>query len=519
MCGIFCVFKNKYYPIIIPTKQSSRTLQSRGPDCSAFLNHLGNYLYFYRLCIMDTSPLGNQPFVSGNIACMCNGEIYNYRSLVDEYKLECTGNSDCEVILRLYEKLGNFPNVVNLLDGVFSIVLIDNDKHWIARDYIGVRPLFIGKTMDGHIMVASLAKTITPFCDDVQPVKPGTIKMVSSRINTIYNSSINLGLVVSRPRDILYNILEGAVRKRLMADRPIGCLLSGGLDSSIIACLLCNLIGSKNVRTYSVGMKDSLDLKYAKKVAEYLGTTHKEVIFTPEDGLSLLPQIIYDTETYDVTTIRASTPMWILCKWITDNTSDTVIFSGEGSDELFCGYLYFHNAPSPMDASQESDRLIKNLYLYDVLRADRAVSCHGLELRVPFLDRDVYKYSRSLSPDQLAPSKGWEKLLLREAFVGKLPDEVLWRRKNGLSDGCGSVGKPWYGYIEKYVDSKLGDELYDEDKYMSKEHMYYKLIFDKYFPNYNLNIDMWMPKWSGNMTNPSGMLISAFDEKDISNQI
>jgi asparagine synthase (glutamine-hydrolysing) len=310
----------------------------------------------------------------------------------------------------------------------------------------------------------------------------------------------------------LHDLLVDSVRKRLMSDRPIGCLLSGGLDSSVIAAILCELVGSDKVRTYSVGMEGGLDLRYARKVADALGTDHTEVIVTVGNALAAIPQVTYDTETYDITTIRASTMMWLLCDWISKNSDDTVIFSGEGSDELFCGYLYFHNAPSTIDASNESKRLLKNLYLYDVLRADRSVSCHGLELRVPFLDTKILEFSLSLSPVFKAPVDGWEKKILRDAFTGYIPEEVLWRRKDGLSDGCSSLDKSWGQHITEFVDTRIGDELFDDQKYISKEAMYYKLLFDKYFSTYKLKIDHWMPRWSGNLTDPSGRLIEAFDE-------
>jgi len=528
MCGILSVFCNKSpQDKDLIYKCADDTLTGRGPDCHTVLQHHEALLFFYRLCIVDPSPSGNQPFVSNDIAVMCNGEIYNHLELETKYELKCESRSDCEVILRLYEKLRNFAEVVKLLDGVYAITLVDKNHCWFTRDRIGVRPLFSGFTRDGYLAVASLAKTLLPFCKNVRPVLPGFIyyynkllfpnmKWVYKKILYLNNWTPSISMLTYDETCIrLRSLLTNSVQKRLMADRPLACLLSGGLDSSLITAILCKLIGPQNVRTYSIGMKGSIDLAYANKVSQYLGTQHTEILFSPQEGLEAIERVIYDTETYDVTTIRASVPMWLLSRWISSNTPDTVIFSGEGSDELFCGYLYFHNAPSTTDASEESKRLLQQLYIYDVLRADRAVSSHGLELRVPFLDKSILEFSLTLPDMFKAPIDKWEKKLLRDSFTGYLPDEVLWRRKNGMSDAVGTVAKPWYQYIAEHVDTRIGDELYDDSTYMNKEAMYYKLIFNKLFPLYNLKIDMWMPRWSGDLKNPSGMLIDAFDEKDI----
>ena len=532
MCGILSIFCHNTPHDTSLINQCSETLHGRGPDYKISLCHREALFFFHRLCIVDPTMYGNQPFVSRDVAVMCNGEIYNHLELERKYEVKCESKSDCEIILRLYEKWQDFSRVVKALDGVFAIVLVDGDKCYFARDRIGVRPLFLGKTKEGDVAVASLAKTLLPFCNDVQPVTPGdifyfdrgNIEFPVRIIQTLhckcnYDSYCTCGwspdLQPSRYETAcskLHDLLVDAVRKRLMSDRPIGCLLSGGLDSSLVVAILCELVGSENVRTYSVGMEGGMDLSYAKKVAATLGTHHTEVIVTPEEALNAITEVIYDTETYDVTTIRASIMMWLLCKWISENTEDIVIYSGEGSDELFCGYLYFHNAPSPNHASEESKNLLKNLYLYDVLRADRSVSCHGLELRVPFLDTKIVDFSLALPPVFKAPMDGWEKKILRDAFTGYIPEEVLWRRKDGMSDAVSCLSKSWRQYIAEFVDMQIKDESFNSEKYMSKEAMYYKLIFNKFFPSYDLNIPMWMPKWSGNLKDPSGRLIEAFDE-------
>jgi asparagine synthase (glutamine-hydrolysing) len=297
-----------------------------------------------------------------------------------------------------------------------------------------------------------------------------------------------------------------------MSDRPMGCLLSGGLDSSLVASILVKFLGGKNVRTYSIGMQGSTDLYYAKKVANFLGTDHHEVLFTPEEGFAVIPEVIRTLGSYDITTIRASVGMYLLSKYISENTTDKVIFSGEGSDEVLEGYLYFHNAPTPKEGEDESVRLIRNLHLYDVLRADRCISTNGLEPRVPFLDRKFVDVTLSLSEDQKKPSSGFEKYILRKAFTGYLPDDVLWRRKEGFSDGVSSVKKSWYNYIQEFIEPIIPDYLFNPN-FPSKEAMYYKMIFDNIFPNYKLDVTYWMPKWS-NTNDPSGRLIQAYDEKD-----
>jgi asparagine synthase (glutamine-hydrolysing) len=260
-------------------------------------------------------------------------------------------------------------------------------------------------------------------------------------------------------------------------------------------------------------MEESVDLKYAAKVAEHLGTHHTSVKFTPEEGLTAIPQVIFALESYDITTVRASVPMYLLCKWISENTDDIVIFSGEGADELFCGYLYWHNSPGVEESAKESRNLVTNLHNYDVLRADRAVSCHGLELRVPFLDKEVTDFAFTVPAKYKVPTKGWEKYLLRKAFEDILPESVAWRRKDGLSDGCSGLTKSWADHIKEFVDTKLGIELFDTKQYMSKEDMYYRLVFTGLFPTYNLILPTWMPKWSGDLNDPSGRCIAAFDEQ------
>lgn len=525
MCGIQAVFSRTIPPDLKKIIKASKSLAPRGPDyCKLDINHKSIF-NFYRLCVNDTSDAGNQPFVSdnGKITLMVNGEIYNHKELENKFDIFCKSKSDCEVILRLYEKLRSFSTIINMLDGVYAIVLVDGDDCWFARDRIGVRPLYQGlTTISKNWAVASTAKALLPFCKSVKQVQPGICYYVRKGSYTPPTQMCDLWqndmIVKQGDKETaikeLYLKVKQAVKKRLMSDRPIGCLLSGGLDSSIITALLCELIGPQNVRTYSIGMEGSLDLKYAQIVSKYLGTQHTEIKFTPEEGIKAIPEVIKCLESYDVTTIRASVGMYLISKYISENTEDIVIFSGEGSDELFCGYLYFHDAPSHIEAKQESIRLIKDLHKYDVLRADRTVSHHGLELRVPFLDIDVLHYS--LTSEYKTPEKGYEKYILRKAFEDYLPDEIIWRRKNGFSDGCGTVSKPWYKYIQDFVEGKISDVYFKKSKAITKEALYYQLWFNKLFPEYNLKMEQWMPKWQpSSLKDPSGMLMKCFDEQDI----
>lgn len=517
MCGILALLNTKQ-----KDEMCDISLQKRGPDNKVVKNINNNTYFFNRLKIVDTEDTANQPFVKDDTVVMCNGEIYNHKLLEQEYGLNnLDSKSDCEKILSMYKKYKDFKKIVSLFDGVFAILLVDGDKVYFVRDGIGVRPLFYGKT-DTGLAVSSIAKPLLNLVDKVIQVVPGMIYECNTNGSNMNMTEYkcNLPLMIPYPDDkvkSVRHILYDAVKKRIDVDRNIGCLLSGGLDSSIVASILCELMGPENVRTYSIGMVGSTDLHYANIMAKHLGTKHTEVYFTPDEGLDAIPSVIKELESYDITTIRASVPMYLLSKYIAENTSDRVIFSGEGADELFCGYLYFHNAPTPEDAAIESKRLVEDLHMYDVLRGDRCVSSNGLEFREPFLDRVLVAFALDyISADDKIPQTKvdgevcYEKLLLRNAFSDMLPEQILWRRKEGFSDGNSSLDKPWSNYIGDYVNNIIRDDKV-EDVYLSKEQMYYKQIFDKCFtPNYCPDIYMWMPKWSGDLKDPSGRLIKIF---------
>lgn len=521
MCGIIVVSLKNQQNNIDKICDGYNMLNNRGPDQGSLsiINNNSIMMGFRRLAIVDTSTIGMQPFSYNGAKLVCNGEIYNHKHLEEIYDINCVSGSDCECILPLFFRLG-FDEMVQVLNGDFAIVISYNDIIYYARDRIGVRPLFQGITTDGNFALGSYARTLSSFCNDVQQVYPGW-----GTYNTLdqhqYHKKYNLtlGPIFVGIEQKVREILTLSVKDRLMSDRPIGCLLSGGLDSSIITSIVCKLLGPENVRTYSIGMEGSTDLFYAKKVSEYLGTTHTEILFTPEEGFDSIYEVIKDIESYDITTIRASIGMWLAAKYISKNTDNIVLLSGEGADELFCGYLYFHNAPSEDEIEKESTRLIKDLYMYDVLRADRCVSSHGLELRVPFLDRRLVDLCQSIRGEFKGPQNGIEKAVLRRAFEGYLPHDVLWRRKDGMSDGVsGNKGKKWYEQILDFVIEKIPEEEYTpyKNKFPSIEAYYYKKIYNEIFPTYNPKYNYWLPKWTDHNGNPSGRNIKIFNDSTVS---
>ena len=474
MCGIFAVF---FSPHTTTTtyKKAFDLLKKRGPEQEVFKVYKDKIFGFQRLSINDLSTAGEQPMNTENTTIMCNGEIFNYKDLINKYNLKCKSNSDCEVLLHLYEN-GLFN--VRELNGDFALLIEDNRKNivMLCRDRVGVRPIFYGFTKLNEFVVSSEIKAMR-FCETIHHVPPGTIVTFNKEthnMNIERYYDVFSTLTVSQNINDIKSILIKSTKLRLLSDRPIGCLLSGGLDSSII-------------------------------------TTHTEVTFTPEEGINAIPEVIYALESYDITTVRASVGMYLLGKYISENTEDKVIFSGEGSDELLCGYLYFHYAPSHDEGHKESLRLISEMYKYDVLRADRCISSHGLELRVPFLDKNMIDFCTGIHGGLKLPQNGMEKKLLRDQFVGYLPDEVLYRRKDGFSDGVSSRGKYWYEYIQEFVESKID---ITEDG-LSKEAFYYKTIYNNFFPYYPKPIDYyWLPKWIKNCdpSNPSGRILDVFDE-------
>ena len=509
MCGIYFYLTYNFpnYKLLL---DKGNRCSHRGPDNSTDIiikkDFVNLFFLFHRLSINGLNDTSNQPFQFEkytNIIVMCNGEIYNYKELAKKYNIELITDSDCEIIIHLYNILP-IQEFINQLDGVFSFVIYDgnNDIVIIGHDPMGVRSLYYSQK-DNYFSISSEMKCLDSFYENnVKFFPPGSygiynIKNKNLEIKQYYNFKYNI--IQEDTTQIIKNIkikLENAVQKRLLSDRPIGCLLSGGLDSSIIASILKN--HNPNLQTFSIGLKDSPDIIASQKVADYLNTNHTSIIISEKEMLNAIADTIYQIESYDITTIRASVPMYLLSKHIAEKTDIKVIFSGEGSDEASGSYLYFHNAPTPTDFQNECIRLLKDVHMFDVLRGDKTTAGNGLEIRVPFFDKDFINYYMSIEPSKKMITNNIEKYLLRKAFENNLPEEIVWRTKDGFSDGVSKLNKPWYQIIEEYAQSK----------YKLNESQMYNMIYNKHFHSKNIPYT-WMPKWSGELTNPSGRLINS----------
>ena len=496
---------------------------SRGPDMSRIDETPSGYLCFHRLSIMGLHPEGMQPFHLGKDACVCNGELYCFRPIKEKLaeKYEFVSDSDCEIILPLYREYG--LDMFKLLDAEFAMVIYDGEKdsYIAARDPIGIRPLFYGYD-DGDIVFASEAKNLVGLVDKVFPFPPGHYyadgKFVPYADLTTVDTYCEDDLETVC-RNIHDKLLAG-VEKRLDADAPLGFLLSGGLDSSLVCAISAKLL-KKPIRTFAIGMDlDAIDLKYARQVADYIGADHTEVIMTRQQVLDSLEEVIAMLGTYDITTIRASMGMYLCCKAIHERTDVRVLMTGEISDELF-GYKYTDFAPSPEAFQQEAKKRVDELYMYDVLRADRCISVNSLEARVPFGDLDFVKYVMSVDPAKKVNVYGKGKYLLRHAFEGDyLPQEILWREKAAFSD---AVGHSMVDDLKEYAEETYSDEAYEaaRQKYdfarpFTKESLLYREIFEKYYPGQAEMVkDFWMPnkEWEGcNVNDPSARVLSNYGQ-------
>ncbi len=503
-------------------KGFDRTL-SRGPDDTRMVDAGQGILGFHRLAIMGLTPEGMQPFALNGSFAVCNGEIYGFEKLRRQLEGAYTfqSDSDCEVLLPLYEKYGT--DMFAMLDAEFACILYDGKKGQFiaARDPIGIRPLYYGYDKGGTIIFASEPKNLVDLVSEILPFPPGHYYCDGKF--TCYCDIAAVAEYHSHDLEtVCDNIREkliAGVEKRLVADAKVGFLLSGGLDSSLV-CAIAARKSRTPIRTFAIGMsEDAIDLKYAKQVADYIGSDHTEVIISREDVLAALEPVVELLGTFDITTIRASIGMYLVCKYIHENTDIRVLLTGEISDELF-GYKYTDFAPSAEAFQLEAQKRIRQLHMYDVLRADRCISVNSLEARVPFGDLDFVKYVMAINPEMKLNKYHKGKYLLRHAFEGQgyLPDEILWREKAAFSD---AVGHSMVDYLKEYAAKAYTDEEYEQKREsfthaqpFTKESLLYREIFEKYYHGQGqMIVDFWMPnkEWEGcNVTDPSARVLSNY---------
>jgi len=483
-------------------------------------------LGFHRLSIMGLSPEGMQPFEMDGSFCVCNGELYGFEKQKKE--LEAKGysfksGSDCEIILPLYREYGT--DMFGMLDAEFACVIYDgkNGEYVAARDPIGIRPLYYGYDSNGTVLFASEPKNLVGLSDKIMPFPPGhyykdgafTCYSDISKVENVCKDDVETACANIREKLIC------GVKKRLVSDAKVGFLLSGGLDSSLV-CAIAARESSTPIKTFAIGMsEDAIDLKYARQVAEYIGSDHTEVYMTADEVIASLEKVIELLGTFDITTIRASIGMYLVCKAIHENTDIRVILTGEISDELF-GYKYTDFAPSAEAFQKEAEKRVRELHMYDVLRADRCISVNSLEARVPFGDLNFAAYVMSLDPEIKINKYGKGKYLLRHAFeeLGYLPDTILWREKAAFSD---AVGHSMVDYLKEYAEKQYTDSEFEKLKSrythaqpFTKESLLYREIFEKYYPGQSEMIaDFWMPNkdWEGcNVNDPSARVLSNYGD-------
>lgn len=540
MCAIFSyysknpVWKNHFKNI----EKSFQRFQQRWPDASSFQQiNSSVLLWFHRLALMDLSDDGMQPFLfqdnNSTIYITCNGEIYNSQDIIQHQWFQTTSTSDCEVIGHLFIQ-GGIEHVLSTIHGEFActITQIFEDgsyNYYVFRDPIGVRPLFVGILNNGWMIYASELKAIYDLSDDIHQYTPGHYSVYDSHTD-ILSEHIFFDYTLLKPSllqpsyDItLQNIkttLEDAVTQRLQSDRSLCCLLSWGLDSSLIAAL-AQQHSSQPIHTFTIGMDGWTDLPFAQRVADHIGSDHHVIELTVEQWLSAIDKTIYAIESYDITTVRASVWQYLIAEYITKNTNHKAILCGELSDELCSWYKYFHNAPSPEQMHRENMRLVQDVHLYDGLRTDRTMAYHWLEVRLPFADTKFVELITSVDPKLRMPQWWIEKYLLRKAFdgTGLLPDEILWRSKEAFSDWVSNIKKSWFEQVQDHIENIISDEEYKKERSKfkhctptSKESYYYRKKFIEYFGEQHSKVIpyFWLPRWSGNIKDPSARKLSTY---------
>tara|TARA_B100001142_G_scaffold190603_1_gene189654 strand:- start:291 stop:1889 length:1599 start_codon:yes stop_codon:yes gene_type:complete len=532
MCGIL-YYQGSKDVSITDLNNAVNLLKLRGPDNSIVQKISENkHMGFARLSINDVSSNGNQPLIKDdNYYLICNGEIYNHKTLQQENEFIMKSASDCEIIIHMYEKYG-IEKTIQSLDGVFAFVLYDKikNKTMIGRDPYGVRPLFIGKTENNELLACSEIKPIQSMCLHIEPFEIGSYSVLENNSTVIqhqryhnYDFTFNNDSEEQIKTNIRY-LFTQAVNKRLMSDRPIGCLLSGGLDSSLVSALVSKNYAPYTLNTFSIGMKGSTDLYYANMAAKHIKSNHHNIELTNKDFLDAIEETIYMVESYDITTVRASVGNYLVGKYIKNNTDCKVIYNGDGSEEIMGSYLWLSNIDNEQDFYKENHKLLTEISHYDVLRSDRSISDNGLEPRVPFLDKKFVDYVMSIPPKyKMFGGNVIEKKILREAFehTNLLPREVLFRKKEAFSDGVSSQEKSWFQIIQEHLETEISDEEFEtkRKKYThnpphTKEALYYRELFEKHFKNHsNIIPHFWMPnpKWC-NVTDPSARILDNYEK-------
>jgi asparagine synthase (glutamine-hydrolysing) len=508
MCGIVCAFdlKQKSSDLRPQLLEMSKKVRHRGPDWSGIYCGTNAILAHERLAIVDPAS-GKQPLFSEdkNLVLAANGEIYNHRELRKQFdgKYNFQTKSDCEVILALYQEKG--IGFLDEMNGIFGFAIYDvvKDEYFVARDHMGIIPLYMGWDKNGTFYVASELKALEGICTKIELFPPGHfLSSTDGKLQKWYHRNwVSYEEVKDCNTSIeaIRNGLEEAVHRQLMSDVPYGVLLSGGLDSSVISAIAKKYAEKRiesddksaawwpQLHSFSVGLEGSPDLVAARKVADHIGTIHHEIIFTIQEGLDAIKDVIYNLETYDITTIRASTPMYLMARVI-KSMGIKMVLSGEGADEIFGGYLYFHKAPSAKDFHDETVRKLDKLHMYDCLRANKSLAAWGIEGRVPFLDKEFMDIAMRINPnDKMINKERMEKWVVRKAFESYLPESVTWRQKEQFSDG---VGYSWIDTLKEVVEKEIDDNQLASAKYRfpiqtptSKEEFYYRSIFAGHFPS------------------------------------
>ena len=508
MCGIVCAFDLKEKTEVLRPKllEMSKKIRHRGPDWSGIYSNEKAILTHERLAIVDPAS-GKQPLFSedGQLILAANGEIYNHLELRKQFdgKYNFQTESDCEVILALYQEKGE--GFLDEMNGIFGFAIYDakNDTYFIARDHMGIIPLYMGWDANGTFYVASELKALEGVCTKIELFPPG--HYMSSKDGELVQwykrdwSDFDAVKENKTSIDEIRDALEAAVHRQLMSDVPYGVLLSGGLDSSVISAIAKKYADKRiesgdtqaawwpQLHSFSVGLEGSPDLAAAQLVADHIGTVHHEIKFTIQEGLDAIRDVVYNLETYDITTIRASTPMYLMARVI-KSMGVKMVLSGEGADELFGGYLYFHKAPNAEEFHKETVRKLEKLHMYDCLRANKSLAAWGIEGRVPFLDKEFMDVAMRINPeDKLINGERMEKWVVRKAFETYLPESVTWRQKEQFSDG---VGYSWIDTLKEVVDEAVTEEQLKNAKYKfpiqtptSKEEFYYRSIFEEHFPS------------------------------------